>query len=442
MSAHGEVHVPTRAELIPIASKPLPKMLRTVSLVLAVAGFALFVYGAATGHDRAWQAFQFNWMFFTSIASAAVTFAAVQRITTARWSRSVVRFTEGFVAWLPVAFVLLVVTMFFGLDHIYPWATTAPHVPEKALWLSKGFLIPRDLFIYGLLTALSCWFVWNSVRLDVAILPESGLAWAKGLRDRMRAGFGDERRELHTQHSLQGKIAVALVILFGFGWVALSWDLSMSADVHFQSTMYGWQIFMGAWVVMLMILAIMLRLWRNYLGADELIGESHFHDVGKLCFAFTAFWGYITFAQYLVIWYGNVPEETHFFNLRLSQPWMPLMTAGFVMMFVLPFFGLMGKYPKLFTPTMTLFALSSIIGLWIHRYLEIYPSIYGEVKSLPFGIWEIGIFAGFLGLWGFSYMSFMDAFPKMRVFMMTSQFRDEVQIPVNAKTMEPLPAHE
>ena len=186
----------------------------------------------------------------------------------------------------------------------------------------------------------------------------------------------------------------------------------------------------------------MLRLWRNYLGADELIGESHYHDVGKLCFAFTAFWGYITFAQYLVIWYGNVPEETHFFNLRLSQPWMPLMTAGFVMMFVLPFFGLMGKYPKLFTPTMTLFALSSIIGLWIHRYLEIYPSIYGEVTTLPFGIWEIGIFAGFLGLWGFTYVGFMDAFPKMRVFMMTSQYRDEVQIPVDARTMEPLPAHE
>ena len=331
--------------------------------------------------------------------------------------------------------------MFFGLDHIYPWATTVPHAPEKALWLSKGFLIPRDLVVFGLLTALSVWFVWNSVRLDVAILPESGLAWAKGLRDKMRAGFGDERRELHTQHSLQGKIAVALVILFGFGWVMLAWDLSMSADVHFQSTMYGWQIFMGAWVVMLMILSLMVRLYRNYLGADELIGESQFHDIGKLCFAFTAFWGYITFAQYLVIWYGNVPEETHYFNLRLTQPWQPLMTAGFVMMF-LPFFGLMGKYPKLFSPTMTFFALSSIIGLWIHRYLEIYPSIYGEIKTLPFGIWEIGIFAGFLGLWGFSYLSFMDGFPKMRVFMMTSAYRDEVQIPVDAKTMEPLPAHE
>ena len=190
-----------------------------------------------------------------------------------------------------------------------------------------------------------------------------------------------------------------------------------------------------------MTMSVIQRYFRGYLHAEEIVTESHFHDIGKLCFAFTAFWGYITFAQYLVIWYGNGPEETHFFNLRLSHPWMGLMTAGFVLMF-LPFFGLMGKYPKLFTPTMTIFALSSIIGLWIHRYMEIYPSIYGEITSLPFGLWEIGIAIGFLGLWGFSYTSFMDAFPKLRVFMMTSPYRDEVQIPVDARTMEPLPTHE
>ena len=441
-SGHGHGHVATRAELTPMASKPAVELARTVALALAVVGFAAFAYGAATGQHRAWQAFQVNWMFFTTIASAAVAFAAVQRIVTARWSRSVVRFFEGFVAWMPIALVLLLVTMLGGLDHIYPWATTPPHTHEKALWLAKSFLIPRDLVIFAGLTLLSLWFVYNSVRLDVAILPESGLAWAKGLRARMRAGFGDERRELHTQHSLQGKIAVALVILFAFGWVALSWDLSMSADVHFQSTMYGWQIFMGGWVAMLCMMALLFRVWRNHLGMQEVIGEQQFHDIGKLCFAFTAFWGYITFAQYLVIWYGNVPEETHFFNLRLTDPWKSLTLSYVVLMFILPFFGLMGRYPKIFTPTMTIFGLSSIVGLWIHRYTELYPSIYGEISNLPFGLWEIAITAGFLGLFAWSYLGFMDAFPKVRVFMMTTPCRDEVQVPVDAETMEPLPAHE
>ncbi len=118
-------------------------------------------------------------------------------------------------------------------------------------------------------------------------------------------------------HSIQGKLAVVLVLLFGMGWVVLAWDHSMSLDYRFFSTMYGWQVFMGGWVAMLMAWAILARWWRDYLGLGDVITEVHLHDIGKLCFAFTVFWGYVTFAQYLVIWYGNVGEETHFFRLRL-----------------------------------------------------------------------------------------------------------------------------
>jgi hypothetical protein len=150
-----------------------------------------------------------------------------------------------------------------------------------------------------------------------------------------------------------------------------------------------------------------------------------------------------------------MPEETHYFFLRMSYPWAPLTIACGVGMFVLPFFGLMGKYPKIFTPTMTFFALASIVGLWLQRYIEFYPSIYAGAQepatggegaaaaiSLPFGLYEIGVTLGFLGLWVVCYLAFMNAFPRMRVFMMTSPFRDEVQVPVDPKTMEPLPAHE
>jgi hypothetical protein len=259
----------------------------------------------------------------------------------------------------------------------------------------------------------------------------------------MRAGFGDERRELHTTHSLQGKLAVFLALSFGFGWVMLSWDLSMSIDPHFQSTMYGWQFFIGGWLAHIMLLSLLVRFWRNQLGAHEVITESHFHDVGKLAFGFTAFWGYLTFSQLLVIWYGNLAEETHFFRLRLIEPWTNLTVAVLFLTFLLPFFGLLGKFPKLFTPTMATFATTSMLGILIHRYLEIYPVIYQQtVTSPPIGLWEIGIFLGYLGLWGFAYLSFMDAFPRMRVFMMTSPYRDEVQVPCDPKTMEPLPAHE
>jgi hypothetical protein len=440
--SHHDAHGPTREELVTIITRPVAPRLKTIALVLGVLGVLVFVIGAATGQARAWQAWHVNWLFFTVIASSGVMLSAVQRITTARWSRSIIRISEANVAFLPIAFVMLLVTI-VGKAHIFHWVHEPPTQPEKALWLDPTFWSIRGVVVFGLITSLSLWFVWTAVRLDVGVLPEWGANWGRGLRDRMRRGFGDERRELHSTHSLQGRLAVVLALVFGLGWVVLAWDLSMSVDPHFQSTMYGWQFFMGGWLSSIMSLALLSRFWRNQLGAHEVITESHFHDIGKLAFAFTAFWGYLTFSQLLVIWYGNLAEETHFFRLRLVDPWTPLTVSILFLTFLLPFFGLLGKFPKVFTPTMAFFASTSLLGIWIHRYLEIYPAIYQQtVTAVPIGLWEIGIFLGYLGLWGWSYLSFMDAFPRMRVFMMTSPYRDEIQVPCDPKTMEPLPAHE
>jgi hypothetical protein len=433
----------SRDRVISAGSKALPAIIRPVSLALAVLGLVIFVIGVATGNDRAWHAFQVNWLFFTTISSAAVMFVAVQRITTARWSRGIIRFSEGFVAFLPLALLGLVVMIVFGRGHVYPWWTQLPALGhEKQVYLAHKFFAIRSIGVFTLIMVLQLWYVWTSVRLDVGITPEGGAKWAAGLRAKMRAGFGEERRELHSTHSLQGRLAVFMTIIFGFGWVVLAWDQSMTLDPHFSSTMYGWQVFMGGWVVALMVLAVMLRFYKKHLAADDLITDSHYHDVGKLCFAFSTFWGYLTFAQFLVIWYGNVSEETHFFTLRLTHAWTPWTIAAATLVFALPFFGLMGVKPKMWAPTMFFFAACSFVGLWITRYVEVYPSVYGVTDNAPFSFWEAGIFLGFLGAWGFCYSAFMDAFPKFRVFLLTSPYRDEVQVPVDPRTMEPLPAHE
>ncbi|MGI9044733.1 MAG: hypothetical protein ACR2GK_11505 [Gemmatimonadaceae bacterium] len=438
--SHEHIHVPTREEILAGTSKPIPGWLMTTSIVLGVIGAIVFVAGAILGVDRVWQALLVNWLYFTTISSAGVMFVAVQRITTARWSRSIIRFLEGYVAFLPAAFLLLVL-IFIGKSSIFPWAHEEIHVPEKALYLNPLFLIPRSLIAFGIITALSVWYIWTTVRLDVGHSPEGGAAWAKGLRERMRRGFRDERREIHSTHSLQGRLAVFLAFAFAFGWMVLSWDLSMSLDLHFQSTMYGWWLFMGGWVTALAGFTILVMAWRKHLDRYDLITEKHFHDLGKLCFAFTAFWGYLTFGQYLVIWYANLAEETHWARLRLIRPWLPITLVTVGLMFG-PFFGLMSRAAKVYLPTLAFFAMFTVIGLWLHRYLEVYPSLYYQLADAPLGLWEIGVTAGVLGLWGFCYISFMNAFPRMRVTLMTSPHRDEVQVPVNPETMEPLPAHE
>jgi hypothetical protein len=440
MSAHSAAP-PDRNELISGSSRPIAAGVVTVCKVLAAVGMLIFIVGAVMGNPRAWQAFHFNWLFFTTVSSAGVMFVAVQRITTARWSRPIIRLLEGYVAFLPVAFFFLLLIVLFGRTPIFPWATHMPPIHEKQVYLGLGFFIPRVIISFAIICALSLWYIYTSVRLDVGLVPESGAKWARGLRERMRRGYGEERREIHSTHSLQGRLAVFLGFAFVFGWIVLAWDLSMSLDPHFQSTMYGWWVFMGGWVAALASFTLLVLAWRKYLGRYDLITENHLHDLGKLCFAFTAFWGYLTFGQYLVIWYGNMGEETHWMRLRLVAPWKWL-TIGTVVLMFGPFFGLISKAAKLFIPTLILFTGFTVFGLWLHRYLEVYPSIYGLSSGIPFGFWEIGVGLGYLGIWGLCYCAFMDAFPRMRVALMTSPYRDEVQVPVNPDTMEPLPAHE
>jgi hypothetical protein len=442
VSLHPErVHTP--AEVLAASNREIPKSMLMTTVALFAIGLVIFVIGLFVAPDRAWRAFHANWLFFAALSSGGATFVAVQRITTARWSRGVIRLMEGYVAFMPVAFVFLLVTLFVGRGHVFPWTHEAYPVPEKAEYYNGTFLSIRDIVAFGLLTWLSCWFVYTSVRLDVGHLPEWGANWAAGIRARMRNGFGAERRELHSTHSLQGKLAVFMVILFGFGWSVLAWDLSMGLTLHFQSTLYSWWFFMGGWLCALMLFAVLVRAWNAFLGsADGLIKEHHFHDIGKLCFAFTAFWGYLTFGQYLVIWYGNMGEETFFMRLRLIHPWMVVTVASVILVFFAPFFGLLGRAAKVKLAPMMLFAFCSLIGMWLMRYIEVYPSEYGVPASLPFGIWEIGGLLLYLGAWGFCYVNFMNAFPRMRVTMLTSPYRDDVQVPVNPETMEPLPAHE
>ena len=443
MSLHPP-RVPTREEVLLATAKPIPASLKTIFLILAIIGAVVFIAGAVLSPDRAWSAFHANWLFFAALSHAGVVFVTVQRITTARWSRAVIRFMEGYVAFLPVAFIFLLLTLFVGKGHVFPWTHETIPNPEKVIYYNGTFLTIRDIVIFGLMTVMGWWYIYTSLRLDVGRAPEWGSPWARGWRERMRNGFGEERREIHSTHSLQGKLAVWTVILFGFGWSVLAWDLSMGLSLHFQSTLYSWWFFMGAWLCALSLFGVIVLSWNRFLNtADGLIEERHFHDIGKLIFAFTAFWGYLTFGQYLVIWYGNLGEETFFMRLRLIAPWVWITVTSVVLVFAMPFFGLLSRAAKVFRPTFLLFALCSLLGMWMMRYIEVYPSVFGNLPThAPFGFWEIGVLLLYAGLWGWVYCAFMDAFPRMRVTLMTSPYRDEVQVPVNPDTMEPLPAHE
>ncbi len=153
----------------------------------------------------------------------------------------------------------------------------------------------------------------------------------------------------------------------------------------------------------------MMVYWRGQLGLHDIIGRQQFHDLGKLVFGFSIFWAYLMFSQLLVIWYGNLHEETSFVFWRLSGSWRPVAIAVGIMVFAIPFWGLIWVKSKITPVTFCLFLSVSLVGIWIERYLLVQPSL---TESGPaFGMPEIGVSVGFLGLFLLAYGLFARSMP-------------------------------
>src|SRR4029077_20492283 len=189
------IHPPrewSASEALAATNRELPAWINTAVKALFGVGLVVFIVGVIVAPDRAWRAWHANWLFFAGLTSGGLTIVAVQRITTARWSRHVIRFMEAYVAFMPVAFVFLLLTLFAGKKYVFPWTHEAYPNPEKATYYNGAFLMIRDIAIFALITGLGSCYIYTSLRLDVGRIPEWGAKWAAGLRERMRAGFGEE----------------------------------------------------------------------------------------------------------------------------------------------------------------------------------------------------------------------------------------------------------
>ncbi|MYL06017.1 MAG: hypothetical protein F4012_04180 [Gemmatimonadales bacterium] len=147
-------------------------------------------------------------------------------------------------------------------------------------------------------------------------------------------------------------------------------------------------------------------------GGIRLWGKYDFHDLGKLTFAFVAFWTYLWFAQYLVIWYGNIPRETNFFMPRSTGAFGWMFWLQMVLIFALPFPFLLGRSPKMSSRWLAFVGLLILIGFWVERWNMVAPSIW-HGEGLPLGMPEAMISVGFVGLFALAYGAYSTTFPKV-----------------------------
>ena len=374
---------------------------------LALVGLALFLL-AAMGDDpgRAWRAYHVNFLFFTGVSTGAVVFSAAYRITKGWWAGPIVRFAEAAVAFLPVSLLAFLI-LFLGKNHVFPWI--AHPTPARGQWLTAGWVFWRDLAALLALFGVAIAYVWHQLKPDVVALKAQAGDRRSRLYARIAGDFTGTPEQLARNDERLNRLAAWLVVLYGYLFSLIGFDLVMSLAPYWVSTLLGWFFFMGAFLTGLTTLGMMMVYWRKKLGLEELIGRQQFHDLGKLVFGLSVFWAYLMFSQFLVQWYGNLPEETAFPFYRMWGDWRPIAVMVGLMVFLIPFWGLIWVKSKITPFTFTLFALVSWVGMWLERFILVQPSLteHGPAFGLP----EFGITAGFLGLFLLAYGLFARSFP-------------------------------
>jgi hypothetical protein len=382
---------------------------------LAILGTIFFVQSllaSPASADRAWQVFHVNWIYFTGLAAGGVAFAAVQKVTNAKWSGMIIRFAEALVAFLPVSLLGLVLIFTAGYDSIYGPMQAAVHELQhsKAVWLSHDFMFARLGLGLLALTVVGWRLVWADMRPDMFAAQRVAAGerrlryerWSRGYDGSLPVAVAEEER-IH-------RLAPTYVVIYAYVLTLVAFDGIMALQPHWYSNLLGGFIFMGAFLGAHMLVALLMIHGAAHLGVKDLVSPKQRHDLGKLCFGFTVFWTYLMWAQFLVIWYGNLPEETGFVFARLWGHWLPIGVAVGWGMFLIPFFGLLGVQPKKIRPILGFFATISLVSLWLERYLLVMPS----VSALPgpvFGIPEAGPTLAFAGLFLLCYALFGRTFP-------------------------------
>lgn len=377
----------------------------------------VYFIGGGEHHERFWHALHFNWLFWASVAQGMVMFAVALHLTNARWAWSIRRFALAGVAFLPVAALLFPLVHWGGYEHYFHHWTHVegdPIIDAKRAWLTVGGMFWRDMVGIVILLVLSVLFARNALRPDVygaeklAVTDNGQRGWYRRLTGNFR-GVNEEAAASISRNNLLG---VFLGLAYAVFWGMVGIDQAMTMLPHWFSTMFPVAFFMAAFHAGLAMTVLMVVLLRGRMGLAEFITVRQFHDLGKLLFAFAVFWMYLNWSQYVVIWYGLLPHEQEWFVLRFREPFAALSQIVPLMIFVIPFFGLLTRPPKKIPGVLAIFAVIILIGNWLERFMITVPSVY-EGETLPFGLPEILMGLGFLGLFAACYLWFVRTFPML-----------------------------
>lgn len=348
---------------------------------------------AAAGHHgspswlkRVYSNLWINTIFFAGVGLIGVFFFAIQYAAQAGWSAGIKRIPLAFGSWLPIAFVLIVITYFLAGHDLFHWTHAGLYDVNGAdfdkIINKKGsyFFFPLEngtfpAFWFGRLVLFFGVWYWLFTRL----------------------------RKLAFQEDLEGgterwykmrKLSAIFLVFFAFSSSMAAWDWVMSIDTHWFSTMFGWYNFASWWVAGLALTTFIVITLKDH-GYLSIVNQNHIHDLGKFVFAFSIFWTYIWFSQFLLIYYAHIPEETVYFMDRWKGPYAGFFYFNLIINFFFPFLMLMTRDAKRHARILKVVCPAIVFGHWLDFYLMITP---GTMKfDGGFGFLEVGMLMVFIG---------------------------------------------
>jgi hypothetical protein len=366
--------------------------------VLIAIGLVTVIAGFMSGEmERTWANLLLNNFYFFMLAIGGAFWLAMQAITQSGWSAGLLRIPQAMGNYIIISFFLWIV-MFFGLHDLFHWShpEAVAHdalLQHKEPYLNVTFLIIRYVVFFVL-------WIYLTQRLRKLSLEEDKHG---GLTYFYKAEFTSK----------------VFIFVFAFSFSLFTIDWLMSLDAHWFSTVYPAKMFISAFFHgAAIVTAIVIILWKQ--GYLPFVNKSHFHDLSKYIFALSIIWAYLWFAQYLLIWYANIPEETIYYVPRTLEYYKFFFYAELIVNWLFPFLFLMwNRIAK--NPNALLFTVIVVsIGQWIELYMAIFPD---TVEQHAIGWLEIGTALGFWGIFAFTVgwsLSKMNLVPKNHPYIQES----------------------
>ncbi len=332
-------------------------------------------------HNRPWSALYVAAFFFMMIALGVLAFYAIQIASQAGWSPVLFRVMEGITAYLLPGGLIVLIIAFFADSHLFIWLkegmTIEGHenydklVAGKSGWLNKPMFFVRGLVFLG------GWVLYRHFSRKFSIAQDTA--------------------EDNSNYKKSFRIAAGFLVFFIYTESMMSWDWIMSVDPHWFSTLFGWYVFASMFVSGITVIGL-ITLYLKTKGHLEFVNENHLHDVAKFMFAFSIFWTYLWFSQFMLIWYSNIPEEVTYFITRFKDYQLPFL--GMVALnFVFPILMLISADYKRVPWFVVMAGLVILFGHYIDIFNMIMPATVGDRWFI--GLPEISSIILFAGLFIF-----------------------------------------